>query len=162
MKKSRLLLMLLLGSIIINPLQTAGQDKAVQKRMVKKITARKVIKKTAVLILRAYKIVKENKVYTGNLARAISHQKYAKKLYLGKVFNGAVYHSLRARKLALLAIKANRKEGPSEIKKDQEENAITLEMPPDDDLDKTLKQELPSETEKDEDVLSSSPDVNVD
>src|SRR3954463_4256325 len=75
---------------------------------VKKEQSKRVLRRTAMVIMIAHKKVKEGHVYTGNLAKAIAHQQFARKLYReGKYFQ-AIHQSRRARFLAIQAIKANK------------------------------------------------------
>lgn len=158
MKKA--VILSLISLIALTSADAGVKQRVVRRRAVKNVMARRVIRRTAVVILVAHKKVKENKVYTGNLARSIAHQKHAKRLFAKRMFNPAVYHSLRARRLALLAIKANKGEEPKESAPDKEEGAVAAEAPGDDELDKELKEALPDESEKDEDAIASTPDVD--
>src|ERR1043166_4800561 len=102
---NKFLLILLTGFFM---LPAAGYSQKKNNKPGQKIAAHRVIRKTAFVIGIAYKKVKENKVYTGNLARAIRHQKYARILYRKGMYFRAMHQSRRARYFALLAIKANK------------------------------------------------------
>lgn len=129
--------------------------------MVKKEQAKRVIRRTAVVILVAHKKVKEGKVYTGNLARAIAHQKFAIKLYReGKYFR-AIHHSRRAKMLAILAIKANNGTETAEMKFSKEDESAMKGGPSDDELDKELAKEMPAESLKDEEAVAAEPAVDL-
>jgi hypothetical protein len=156
MKQIKLLFLLLLI-----PAVTLASDVLGPKA--NKVAARRVIKKTAFVILVAHKKVKENKVYTGDLAKAIAHQKYARKLYRNGKFLRAIHHSRRARFLALKAIKANKGEETSEMSYSKEDEAMMTEnLPSDEVLEQELMKDMPGEPMKDEDVISTSPDVDVE
>ena len=129
---------------------------------VKKLQAKRIIRRTAVVILIAHKKVKEGKVYTGNLARAIAHQKFAVKLYReGKYFR-AIHHSRRAKFLAVLAIKANKGTETAEMKYSKEDEGAMKGGPSDDELDKELAKEMPAEAAaKDEDAVAAEPAVDL-
>jgi len=128
---------------------------------VKKHQAKRIIRKTAVVILIAHKKVKEGKIYTGNLARATSHQKYALHLYrTGKYFR-AIHHSRRARMLALAAIKANKGGETSDMNYSKEDEALFKAGPNDDELDKDLAAARPTEATKDEEIIGSEPAVDL-
>lgn len=128
---------------------------------IKKEQAKRVIRRTAVVILIAHKKVKEGKVYTGNLARAIAHQRFARKLYReGKYFR-AIHHSRRAKFLAALAIKANKGAETADMSYTKEDENAMKGGPSDDELDKALAKEMPAEPAKDEDVLAAEPDVDL-
>ena len=128
-----------------------------------KVAARRVLKKTAFVIVVAHKKVKENKVYTGNLAKAIAHQKFARKLYRGGKFLRAIHHSRRARHLAILAIKANKGTETDDLKYSKEDESLMMEnLPSDETLEQELIKEMPGESQKDEDVVNTAPDVEVE
>lgn len=128
---------------------------------VKKDQARLTIRKTAVIIIIAYKKVKEGKVYTGNLARAVAHQKYAIKLYRAGEYFSAIHHSRRARFLAIEVIKANKGAEMEEWKLSKEEQSATANGPKDEELDKNLAKEMPDELTRDQEVIAAPIDVNL-
>jgi len=128
-------------------------------REARKDQARAAIKKTVVVIHAAHKKVKENKVYTGNLARSVAHQRFARKLYLQGHYLRAINHTRRARMLAFLALKANKGEVPKDAEMAQDE---VKSMPADSSLDAELLKEMPKETMKDEAVIAQISDVDVD
>lgn len=128
---------------------------------VKKAQARHIIRKTAVVILVAHKKVKEGKVYTGNLARAIAHQKHAIHLYRAGKFYRSIHHSRRARFLALLAIKANKGSEKAEWKHSAEDEKLLQGGPSDNELDAALAKERSAEPTKDEDVINAEPAVDL-
>ena len=129
--------------------------------MIKKQQAKGVIRKTAVVIMHAYRRVKTEHVYTGNLARAIAHQKFAIRLYReGKYFK-AIHHSRMARRLAILALKANKGEEMADWKYSKEEEANMKSGPTEEELSSELSKEMPGAAVKDEDVISDIPDVDL-
>ncbi|MFI5163746.1 MAG: hypothetical protein ACHQHP_00690 [Bacteroidia bacterium] len=128
---------------------------------IKKDQARHVIRKTATIILVAHKRVKEGKVYTGDLARAIAHQKYAIKLYRAGEYFRAIHHSRRARFLAIEAIKANKGAEMAEWKMTKEEEQSMANGPKEEELDKELIKEMPNESAKDEEVIGAQPQVDL-
>lgn len=128
---------------------------------VKKEQSKRVIRRTAVTIRIAHKKVKEGHVYTGNLAKAVSHQKFARKLYRHGKFYRAIHHSRRARHLAIMAIKANKGAESSDMRFSKEEEDSMKGGPSDSELDAELSKEMPGETSKDEDVIASEPDVDL-
>lgn len=132
-----------------------------QPPVVKKERARHVLRKTAVIILVAHKKVKEGKVYTGNLARAIAHQKYAIKLYRMGEFYRAIHQSRRARHFAILAIKANKGAEMKEWEYSKEEQGALKEGPKDEELDKEMQKEMAAEPVKDEEVIKAEPAVDL-
>ncbi len=144
--------------LLIIPLTAFSQE----GMMMKKEQARRVLRRTAVVILIAHKKVKEGKVYTGDLARAIAHQHFAIKLYREGKFFRAIHQSRRARMLAIMAIKANKGEETAEMKYEQEDEKAMKSGPKDEELDKEVAKELPAEAvAKDEDVIKAEPAVDL-
>ena len=126
-----------------------------------KMKTHRVIRRTAVVIIAAHKKVKEGKVYTGNLARAVAHQKYARKLFRRGMYLRAIHHSRRARLLAILAIQANKGSADmAEAKNNAEEDELMKNPPADAELEAELLKEEPATTFKDEDVVNTEPDVD--
>lgn len=70
--------------------------------------AQKVLKRTHFVILKAHQAVKKNKNYTGDLARAVAHQKQAKKMFAMKNPYKAILHSKHARMYAFKVLQANK------------------------------------------------------
>jgi len=104
--------------------------------------AQKVLKRTHFVILQAKQAVNKSKNYTGDLARAVAHQKQAKKMFVMKNPHKAVLHSKRARMYAFKALRFNKAidDVDQSYQFNKEENAnITAE---DDaiNLDKELQQ----------------------
>lgn len=118
-----------------------------------RMKARNVIRKTGVVIHKAQHIVKKHGAYTGNLAKSIAHQRYAKKLFLRGNFLRSIHQSLHARKLALLAIKANRQPVLTEWEFDKDEQTYSRTSPSDELLQSEMKKEMPGASEKDEEYL---------
>jgi hypothetical protein len=106
---------------------------------------KKFVNKTYLLLKHAKAVVKEGKVYTGKLAKAIAHQTYAKTLWKKKMYLKAVYQSKFARILAIGAIKANKKPVPKDLDFSKEElTPIDPETPPSDaDLEQEVQKEMP-------------------
>ena len=109
-----------------------------------KMLTRRVLKKTAFIIHIAHQKVKENKNYTGDLAKAVKHQQFAKKLYMVSRYKRAMHHSRTARKYAILALKANKGEDSADFKlTPEEETILKSETPSDIELNKELEKEMP-------------------
>ncbi len=126
-----------------------------------KMKAHRVLRRTAVVIVAAHKQVKEGKVYTGDLARAIAHQKLARKMFRRGMYARAIHHSRRARLLAAIAYKANKGAAEmQEAKLNAEEEELMKNAPSDDELEKELLKEEPQASLKDEDVIKTEPDVD--
>ena len=137
----------------------SAADAEPRGREARKEAARAMIKKTAVVILYAHEKVKENKVYTGDLARAVKHQRFAKQLYVQGRYLRAMDHTRRARLLAFRAIKANKGQAPA-----GSELAVKdwAGMPADAELDAALEKEMPGSATSDEAVTTTAQDLDVD
>ena len=137
-----------------------GPRKPKQKAAVRKadkIHARRVIRRTAYVIVAAQKKVKENKNYTGDLARAIAHQRYARKLYFQGKFLRAMHQSRRARYFAILAIQANKGIETADMKLDPEDEGVMNDTPANDaELDKELETASPGYSQKDQDFVDAA------
>ncbi len=70
--------------------------------------AKNVINRTATVIFTAHKWTLANHVFTGNLKKAVAHQRFAIKLFNEGKYMKAIHHSRRARELARLQIEANK------------------------------------------------------
>ncbi len=81
---------------------------ATLKAQNRQMDAKKFINHTNLVLRETAKIVKKNRVYTGNFTKAVRHQKLAITLYRNGEIKKAVKHSYRARQLSVLCIKANR------------------------------------------------------
>jgi hypothetical protein len=164
MKTSRLILlfMLLAGTLISfdadaqpGPRKRAANRPAARKA--EKIHARRVIRRTAIVIRHAQNCVRENKNYTGDLARSIAHQRYARKLYFDGKYLRAMHQSRRSRQLAVLAIKANKGTEPANAANEKEDDDIMNSEPVSDaDLDTELDKNMPGYSTKDEDFVNAA------
>lgn len=164
MKFSRLVLviMMLAGTLISldADAQPAGRRRPANRpaaRKAEKIHARRVIRRTAIVIRHAQTCVRENKNYTGDLARSIAHQRYARKLYFDGKYLRAMHQSRRARQLAVLAIKANKGTEPANAANEKEDDDIMNSEPVSDaDLDTELDKNMPGYSTKDEDFVNAA------
>jgi hypothetical protein len=111
--------------------------------------------KTNRLIGHAHMAVKRGKVYTGNLGKAVRHERYAKKLYAKGMYLQSIQHSRRARLLALEAIKVNKVKPTSDANITPEETELIGTAPSDQELDDALAKEKIEEI-KDEDLINSN------
>jgi hypothetical protein len=160
MKTLRIILLLVfsLGLGISLDAQRGPRQKAAVRRA-DKVHSRRVIRRTAYVILKAQKQVKEGKNYTGDLARAIAHQRYARKLYFQGKFLRAMHQSRRARQFAILAIQANKGTETADMKLDAEDEAIMNDSPVSDaDLDKELDTASPGYSTNDQDFVDAALD----
>lgn len=100
--------------------------------------AHQVLKRTHFVILKAHHAIKKNHIYTGDLAKAVAHQKRAKKYYAMKNPHRAILHSREARRYAFKVLAANKATG--EVDKSYELN--TEEMGIEDDKSLNLEKDL--------------------
>jgi len=142
-------------------LLTATVSYAVSVPRDDRMKARHMIKKTAFVIRAAHKQVSEHKVYTGDLARAIAHQKFAKLLFQRGEYLRSMYQTKRARKLAVKAIMANKGKAPADAALTSEEELQTAKGPSEDQLTKELNASMPSEPMKDEAVMNGKLNIDV-
>jgi hypothetical protein len=127
-----------------------------------KIHARKVLHRTAVVILHAHKLVKQNKNYTGDLGKSIGHQRYAKKLFAQGKYQRAIHQSRLARLFAIKAIKANKGSDIDECKFTPEEQELMKNPPSEKELEDELIKNDPSNGKlKDQDNMLTEPDIDL-
>lgn len=151
---------LILGTIL-SLMLTIGvnaQQPAVHKKMIhhkkghivkanhkKNMTqATRFLNRTNRVIITASKTVKRGGVKKGNLAKAVYHQRYAKKLLANHKVHRAVQHSRVARKYAMLAINQNKSKVDQSWLINAEEKEVLGTTVSDADLENDLKQENPS------------------
>lgn len=92
------------------------------------------LKKTTVVIIHAKKQVSEGKNFTGDLSKAITHQKMARSFYKKGMLFKAVHHSKIARDYATKSIKANKGKEIEESKFSLEENELLVNAPTEESL----------------------------
>lgn len=161
-KNFALLFLLFLGFGLLNELDAqrgprARRNHPVAARQADKVHARRVIRRTAIVIRHAHTLVKENKNYTGDLARSIAHQRFARKLYFEGRYLRAMHQSRRGRQLALLSIKANKGTEPAGSGYEKEDEEImNAENVSDADLDTELDKNMPGYSTKDEDFVNAA------
>ncbi len=112
----------------------------------------RVMKRTNKVIIVANNHVKRNKVYTGALAKAVHHQRFAKKLLKMHKAHRAMQHSRIARLHAFKAIKSNKGTINKEWQFDDEENKTMGDNITEAELEKELKDTDPTISFKDENV----------
>ncbi|MBN1899630.1 MAG: hypothetical protein JW827_12715, partial [Spirochaetes bacterium] len=162
-----LVLMFAVAVVDAGPKRKAIRKKAVRKAVVKQrainnVAAKRVIRRTALVIRKAHQLVKQNKNYTGHLARAIRQQKFARILFAKKMFLQSARHSIRARRLALQAIALNKGTPPKEGTLDKEETNLMADAPKDEEMDKEAEKEMPDESIKDENFLEDLPALEAE
>ncbi|UPT67415.1 MAG: hypothetical protein M0D57_01635 [Sphingobacteriales bacterium JAD_PAG50586_3] len=125
-----------------------------------RVKSKRVLRRTAVVMLAAHADLKKGKVYTGDFARAVRHQRYAVFLWRRGFYARSIHHSRRARMLAINVIQANKGTVQPGYKMDKEENALSKDSPADSQLDNDLKTDTefsknsPATSEKDEDFIN--------
>jgi hypothetical protein len=113
-----------------------------------------VLLRTNRFIGHAHMAVSRGKVYTGNLGKAVRHQRYAKALFLKGNYLRAIQHSRKARLHALAAVKANKVKPTSDATITPEETAM-METVTDEELEAELTKENVAEL-KDEDLVKNN------
>lgn len=121
--------------------------------------AKDVLKKTTTLIIKAEKSDGRKRVYHRNLYAAITHQRFAKKLYYAQDFESAIYQSLRARQLALSVLHDNRvrykkDDERSDFERDWEISRKTA--PTTEELDKRLEKDMTPDERRDVEIKRNS------
>lgn len=118
------------------------RKKAVAKAIVAdKIHSRKAIRRTAVVINHAREKVKINKNYTGDLSKAVAHQRFARKLHAKGFYHRAIHHTRVARMYAKKAIMANKGAEINEAKFTAEEEELMANSPSEQELMEELTRE---------------------
>ena len=104
--------------------------------------AQKVLKRTHFVIVKAKMAVAKNKNYSGDLAKAVAHQKQAKKLFAMKNSHRAILHSRQARMYAFKSLEANKASGDVDQSYQFNKEENTLAGPEDKslNLEKDLEQ----------------------
>jgi hypothetical protein len=115
-------------------LVNAGSIQA-QERM----HTRMFLNRTNLIIRDAKETVAVGKVYTGDLVKAVHHQRFARTLFREGKFERAVLHSMRARELSFAAIKANKHEIRKDWELKREEKALIKNRPENSELDGEVK-----------------------
>lgn len=110
MKKLRTVLMLFAIVVLACSVVNAQVDKETKA---KKEAAKKFINSTPSVLKLAVTQRKANKKIKAKddstfIAKAYDHQKHAMELYAAGTYEKAMYHSLKARKLAVMAVKQNK------------------------------------------------------
>lgn len=132
-----------------------------QEPNVPKEKALNVLLRTNRVIGHAHRAVKMGKVYTGDLAKAVRHERLAKRLYLKGMYHKAIVHSKRARLLAIQAIKANNVKPTSDCSITPEEEKLVGQSPSDQDLDNELSKENVEDVKEQDLVNNNNLDLDV-
>jgi len=127
---------------------------------VSKIQAKTFLNRSAKVIISGQNALKKGKVYTGDFVLAVRHQLWAKKQYALNNFDKAVYHSGRARALALKAIRANKGPAPVEATLNVAERAEIGKGPSPSELDDLVSKDN-SHNQKDAEIVDTQLDMMV-
>ena len=122
-----------------------------------KLEAKAFLNRTNGIIMKAKGAVEVGKVYTGDIVKAVHHQKYARQMFKEGKYMKAIHHSYRARLLAFEAIKANKAAVSDDMQLSKEEKPLIEKVPDNKVLDSEVKipQNIKDESllkEKEEDV----------
>ena len=126
-------------SAIVNFNSAQAQRPVMAQRPALRDDAAIVIHRTRITIEGDQIAVIKGKIYTGDLARAIAHQHFARRLFLRGAYLRAIHQSLRARRLAFASIKANHAEMRAEWQLNAMEQNYSKASPADGDLDKEME-----------------------
>jgi hypothetical protein len=111
--------------------------------------ARQIIHRTAMVLVEAQQAVQRKHNFFG-LARSFAHQQKAQELYRDGSYRDAIFHSLRARELAIQVIRENRGRLRPEFNRDEMEQRYSRDIPRDEELDRRLDK---SKVGRDEDTV---------
>lgn len=132
--------------------ETVKEKQISQQNQINSIDLLASMNRTNDAIDKAYQSVQKNKVYSGNLAKAVQHQKLAKK-YLKENNNyRALHHTRVARFQAFMSIRANKEFTENEWDYTQKEQEMFGKGIPDDELTTELNKTYSAENLKDETI----------
>lgn len=122
---------------------------------------KRIINNTAVEIHKAHKETMVHHVYTGNLKKAIAHQRFAIHLFHEGRYMRAMHHSRRARILAHSHMEANLGLTPKPVKFGPNEKPDGM-IPPEAELDKALEEHPEFIEGRKEEGMIEGPLENID
>ncbi len=144
--KKHLILVLTISFFVLNAGSVIAQNR---------IQARAFLNRTNKIIVKAKGAVNVEKVYTGDVVKAVYHQRLARSLYKDSKYQRAIHHSYRARELALAAIRANKHQVENEYELQKDEKAQIKGKP--DNLHLDAEVEIPKGAD-DKNVLQDKED----
>jgi hypothetical protein len=104
-----------------------------------RVQAHAFLNRTNKIIVKAKGAVNVGKVYTGDVVKAVYHQRFARSLYREGKFQRAIHHSYRARELSFAAIRANKHQIEKEHELRKEEQALIKGRPDNAHLDAEIE-----------------------
>lgn len=132
--------------------ETIAENQVLQQNQINTNDLLVSLNRTNNAIDKAYQAVQKNKVYSGNLAKAVYHQKLAKK-YLKENNNyRALHHTRVARFQAFMSIRANKEFNENEWDYTQKEQEMFGKGIPNDELTTELNKTYSAENLKDETI----------
>ena len=111
---------------------------AARHQRISRDDAREVLRRTNVVIREAQRVARNHHNRAG-LGKAIGQQRYAIRVYQQHQYQDAVYHSLRARRLAIQVIRSCHGRMPHETEYTWAERRYRSDSPDDDDLDLRIR-----------------------
>jgi len=133
-----------------------------------RIKSKRMVRRTAIVLVAAHNNLKQGKVYTGNFAKAVRHQRYARFLWRRGFYLRAIHQSRVARVFALSVIKANKGVTQASYDFDKEEKGLLKNAPSETQMetemngDKDYQQAYPNQSAKDEDFLGEIGDIDLE
>lgn len=125
------------------------------------VKSSKMLNRTALVLFEAQNHLKEGGNFKGDFAKAVAHQRFAKKL-LGRSLEKAVMHSRLARTLAFKVIKDNRGSVKPEWEFSDEEKSLFTDIS-DTGLRKEMERVNPDITVNDEELVGADlKDIDVE
>lgn len=119
--------------------------------------ASRIIHRTAEVLIEARRAVERRHRFIG-LARAMANQRFARRLFFEGSYQEAIYHSLRARQIAVQIIRANHGRIRPEFFRDSSERHYARNIPRNEDLDQRVDYK---DLEKDDDAVRIQIDLDV-
>ena len=104
-----------------------------------RMKTRQFINRTNLVLAKAKGAVEVGKVYTGDLVKAVHHQRHARLMFSEGRYLQAIHHSQRARVLAVMAIRANKGSVSKEMELSKEEQPLLKHYPDENTLDAEIK-----------------------
>jgi len=116
------------------------------------------LNRTNGIIMKAKGAVEVGKIYTGDVLKAVHHQKYARQLFKEGKYKQAIHHSYRARLLAFEAIKANKAVVSQDMQLTAQEKIYVQKVPANKVLDSEIK--IPQNVNEENLLKEKEEDVN--